>query len=106
MPELLFFLVKTFEKPDMFLYQIFILFISPSPLSPEATKLNLFKRMTSMILIFNRLKKTHLEILTVNTTSVMRNPKQGRSLMYVNFTIVATEEMNSIAVILTSAILM
>lgn len=72
------FFAKTFEKPDMFLYQIFILFISPSPLSPEATKLNLFKHMTSMILIFNRLKKTHLEILTLNTTECNEKSKTGQ----------------------------
>lgn len=62
----------------MFLYQIFILFISPSLLPPEATKPNLFKRMTSMILIFNRLEKTHLEILTVNTTECNEKSKTGQ----------------------------
>lgn len=89
----------------MFLYQIFILFISPSPLSPEATKVNLFKHMTSMILIFNRLKKTHFEILTVNTTECNEKSKTGQVSHVCELHDRATEELNSIAVIPTSAAL-
>lgn len=59
------FFAKPFEKSDVFLYQIFISFIPTYAFSPEATKPNLFKCMTSRILTFNRLKKTHLKILTV-----------------------------------------
>lgn len=65
MRELLFFFSKTFENSNVFLYLIFYYSSPPCLFSPEATKVNLFKHMTSMNLISNRFKTTHLEILSV-----------------------------------------